>query len=157
MPSRERGLAPFVLILIVAAIMAALIAAFVLFRSGASSKPSSSIAHPLLTEEQKAYLQLLEFTDARMSAAENFLGGAVTYLDARVTNKGGRVVRGLAVELNFFDTLNQVVLREAARPINQRTGPLKPGESRPFRVSFEHMPMDWNEAPPAIKPVFVQF
>ena len=157
MPCRERGLAPFVLILIVAAIMAGLIAAFLLFRSAAASKPSSPIAHPLLTEEQKAYLELLEFTDARMSAAENFLGGTVTYLDARVTNKGGRVVRGLDVELNFVDTLNQVVLREVARPINQRTAPLKPGESRSFRVTFEHMPVDWNQAPPAVKPVVVQF
>lgn len=157
MPCRERGLAPLVLILIVAAIMAALIAAFVLFRSATASKPSSPNAHPLFSEEQKAYLEQLEFTDARMSAAENFLGGAVTYLDARVTNKGERVVRGLDVELNFVDTLNQVVLREVAHPISQRTAPLKAGESRSFRVTFEHMPVDWNQAPPAITPVFVQF
>jgi hypothetical protein len=155
MPSR-RGIAPFVLILIVAGLMAALLAVIILFRSMTSSNPSS-ISRPSLTEEQKAYLQQLAFTDVRMSAAGNFLGDTVTYLDARVTNKGGRVVQGLDLELNFVDTLDQVVLREPVHLINERTAPLKPGETRSFRVTFEHLPVGWNQAPPSIKPIFVRF
>ena len=141
-------------ILIGVAVVALIVAAVVVVRR--TGMPSSATA-PVLTEEQKACLGLIEITDARMSAAENFLGDTVTYLDARLANKGTRVVRQLELELVFVDTLSQVVLREKARPVTARTLPLKPGETRAFRVSFEHMPVDWNQAPPTITPKSVQF
>jgi hypothetical protein len=92
-----------------------------------------------------------------MSAAANFLGDTVTYLDGTVTNKGAKPVRRLEVELNFADSLNQVVLRENAHPLADRITPLQPGETRAFRVTFYHMPADWNQAPPAAKAVYVEF
>jgi len=92
-----------------------------------------------------------------MSAAQNFLGDSVTYLDARVTNKGTKTVRRLDVDLTFVDTLNQVVLRERAHPVTPRTQPLKPGESKAFRISFERMPVDWNQAAPSMVPVYVEY
>ena len=139
--------------LIVAGMLAVIVAgAILLIRRGASEKRTAA-----LTEEQKAYLGRIEVTDARMSSAENFLGHTVTYLDAVVVNKGSRPVRHIALELEFYDTLYQVVLRETAHPIATRTPPLKPGEARPFQVSFEHMPLDWNQGPPRITPVTVEF
>ena len=92
-----------------------------------------------------------------MSAAANFLGDTVTYLDGNVTNQGAKLVRRLDVELNFVDTLNQVVLRETAHPLADRATPLQPGETKAFRVTFEHMPVDWNQAPPTAKAVYVEF
>jgi len=141
-------------VLMAAGALAIIVIALVLLvriRSG----PSSSEAR--LSEEQKAYLQQIAITDARMSAAENFLGHTVTYLDARVSNKGGKEIRQLELELVFVDTLDRVVLRETARPITLQTGPLEPGQTRSFQVSFEHMPLEWNLAPPAITPKSVQF
>jgi hypothetical protein len=117
----------------------------------------SANASTILTEEQKAYFRQIEFTDVHMSAAENFLGATMTYLDARVTNKGTKTVRRLELDLTFVDTLSQVVLRERAYPVTRRTPPLKPGESRAFRVTFEHMPVDWNQAAPTMTPVYLQF
>jgi hypothetical protein len=157
MQPKERGVSTFVLILLVAAAMAVVLAALILYRHAASRGAASSGVRASLSEEQKAYLPLLECSDARMSAAQNFLGDTVTYLDARVTNKGTRVVRQVSLRLEFVDTLNQVVLRETAHPVTARTSPLKPGESRSFRMTFEHMPADWNLAPPTITPTFVQF
>lgn len=153
---KDRGVASYVIILIAGAVLAALAAAIILYWHSTSSRPAPGTGQRL-NDEQKVYLPLLEFTDARMSAAENFLGDRVTYLEARVTNRGTRVVRRLVVELKFADMLNQVVLREAARPVTERTPPLQPGETRAFRVPLEHMPADWNQAPPAITPTFVQF
>lgn len=141
-------------VLMAAGALAIIVTALVLLvriRSG----PSSSEAR--LSEEQKAYLQQIVITDARMSAAENFLGHTVTYLDARVSNTGGKEVRQLELELVFVDTLNQVVLRETARPITLQTRPLEPGQTRSFQVSFEYLPLEWNQAPPAITPKSVQF
>ena len=93
----------------------------------------------------------------RMSAAANFLGDTITYLDATVTNRGSKSVRLLDVELDFVDALNQVVLRETAHPLADRATPLAPGQTHPFRVTFEHMPADWNQAPPSAKAVYVEF
>jgi hypothetical protein len=92
-----------------------------------------------------------------MSAAQNFLGDNVTYLDARVRNEGTKTVRRLDVDLTFVDMLSQVILRERVYPVSERTIPLNPGESRAFRITFEHIPAEWNQAAPAITPVYVQF
>ena len=114
-------------------------------------------ARPVLTEEGKAYFPEIVVSDARMSAAQNFLGGTVTYLNAKVTNKGTKTVRRLDLQLEFVDTLNQVVLRETAHAITLRAPPLKPGETRAFRVSFDHMPADWNQAAPTITVKYLGF
>lgn len=121
-------------------------------RPGAS--PSSA---SVLTAEARAYLDRLTVTEARMSAARNMAGDTVTYLDAQIANQGDRLVRRVELRLEFHDALNQVVLREKAFPVTPRTAPLKPGESRPFQVAFEHMPAEWNRAPPAVTAVNVQF
>jgi hypothetical protein len=146
------------IIIIVFVVLAALVAVFVLRQHAAVSSSTTTVApRPALTAEQRAYLGSLQFADLRMSAAVNFLGSTVTYLDGSVTNKGEKMVRRLEVELNFVDTMNQVVLRETARPLADRVKPLQPGETFAFRVSFDHMPADWNQAPPYLKPVYVEF
>jgi hypothetical protein len=114
-------------------------------------------ARPVLTEEGKAYFPEIVVSAARMTAAQNFLGDTVTYLDGKVANQGTRTVRRLDLQLEFVDTLNQVVLRETAQAIASRTPPLKPGETRAFRVSFDHMPADWNQAPPTITVKYLGF
>jgi hypothetical protein len=155
MSRNDRGVSPLIIILCVALVLAGLIAAYVLLHNPTSSGPAS--ARPAPSAEQRAYFVSLEFSGLHMSAAENFLGTTVTYLDASVTNRGAKTVRSLEVELNFVDVLNQVVLRETAYPITRRSLPLQPGEKRSFRVTFEHMPVDWNQAPPTIKPVYLEF
>lgn len=158
MPRNDHGVSTLIIILIVSVVLAGLVAVFVLQQHHAVSRPASASAgRPPLSAEQKAYLASLAVADLRMSAAANFLGDTVTYLDGTVTNKGARLVRRLDVELNFVDTLNQVVLRETAHPLADRATPLQPGESHSFRVTFEHMPAEWNQAPPTARAVYVEF
>jgi hypothetical protein len=157
MQRNSKGISTLYITLTVAAVMVALTAVVVFFWHSHGAAQLSAGASTIPTEEEKAYFSQIEFTDARMSAAENFLGASVTYLDAQVTNKGTKTVRRLDVDLTFVDMLNQVVLRERAYPVTKRTPPLKPAESRAFRVTFEHMPADWNQAPPSMIPVYVQF
>jgi hypothetical protein len=157
MRTNDKGISTFKITLLVGAVMLVLTAVGVLvWRSHGSAQLASSPG-VLPTEEQKAYFPLLEFSDAHMSAAENFLGATVTYLDAKVTNKGSKTLNRLDVDLTFVDTLNQVVLRERTHPVTPRMAPLPAGESRAFHVTFEHMPVDWNQAVPAMMPVYVQF
>ncbi len=110
-----------------------------------------------MTGEEKSYLSQIVVSDPRMSAASNLLGDTITYLDARISNRGAREVRRIELRLEFTDTLQQVVLRETAHPVSLRTAPLKPGASRAFRVAFDHMPADWNRAPPRTTVTSVQF
>jgi hypothetical protein len=158
MPGNDRGISTTKIILIVSGVLAALVAVLVLEQHHAvSGTATAGAGRPVLSAEQKAYLPSFAFGDLRMSAAANFLGDTLTYLDGSVTNSGSKVVRRLDVELNFVDVLNQVVLRETAHPLADRATPLQPGETRAFRVAFEHMPVDWNQAPPAVKAVYVEF
>jgi hypothetical protein len=156
MHSNDKGIA-LQIILIVAAAMVAVLGLILFFWHSRRGAELSAGEGKILTEEQKAYLPQLEFADAHMSAAENFLGDSVTYLDARVTNKGTKTVRRLDVDLTFVDTLNQVVLRERAHPVSPHTQPLRAGEARAFRMSFERMPAEWNQAVPSMVPVYVEF
>jgi hypothetical protein len=149
----ENRSAPFY-VLIAAVALAVIVGGVLLFtRPGLRPPP----APPPLSDEQKTYLPYLVVRNARLSAAENFLGNTVTYLDAELSNQGNRTVRQVELELVFVDTLNQVVLRETARPVTPRTAPLAPGETRAFQISFDHLPVEWNRAAPAITPLHVGF
>jgi len=157
MHSNDKGISTLQIILIVATAMAVVLGLLLFFWHSHRGAGQSAGGATILTEDQKAYLPQLEFTDAHMSAAENFLGDSVTYLDARVINKGTKTVSRLDVDLTFVDTLNQVVLRERAHPVSPHTQPLKAGEAKAFRMSFEHMPAEWNQAVPSMVPVYVEF
>jgi len=90
-----------------------------------------------------------------MTAAQNFLQHTITTLHARITNKGNKTVRYLEMDLAFSNYMEQADLRQKAHPITTNTPPLKPGETRDFELSFDHVPEDWNQAPPQITPVRV--
>jgi Protein of unknown function (DUF2393) len=117
-----------------------------------SSQPSTS-----QTQQEKSYLQQIRITDAQMSAAKNFLGQTVTTLKAHVTNNGDKTISYLELELVFFNFDEQPALREKTAPIDASNPPLKPHAAREFQVSFDHVPDDWNQAPPRITPVSVKF
>ncbi len=158
MSRNHRGVSFLIIMLCVGVLLAGVVAALLLVQRPPSSGTASAVsAGQVPSLEQKAYFGSLEFSDLHMSAAENFLGNTVTYLDGRVRNQGTRTLRRLDVELNLVDTLKQVVLRETAHPLTDHVAPLKPGEARAFRVTFEHMPVDWNHAPPTVTPVYAEF
>lgn len=159
MPRNDHGASALtIIILIVSAILAALVAVLVLHQHNEAARPAMEVGlRPPLTADQTAYLRSFTFADFHMSAANNFLGNTVTYLDGSITNQGAKPVHNLDVELNFVDSLNQVVLREIAHPLANRATPLGPGETYAFRVTFDHMPVDWNQAPPSAKAVYLEF
>ncbi len=121
------------------------------------ARVSRPAVRPPLNAETQACLQQIAVTDIHMSAAETGLGSNVTYMDAQVRNNGTRAVREVDVDLTFVDMLNQTVLRRTAHPINASAPPLKPGESRPFRVTFDYMPTDWNQGAPSTTVSYVSF
>ena len=142
-----------VYILIAAAVIVAVVGVLILV-TRPRSQPSSP---PAVDAEERAYLSQIVISDAHMSAAENFLGHTVIYLDGQVTNRGGRAVRQIEIQMEFVDMLSQVVLRDNAFPLKPPMTPLKPGETRAFQITFDRMPAEWNQAAPAITVKSVQF
>ena len=120
-------------------------------------RPSGSPAAIAPTPEQKAYLPNIEFSDAKMSAATNFLGQRVIYLDAEVANRGTRSVKQVELQMEFTDMLGQVILRDRARIFPPASLPLKAGATRAFQLFFDRIPAEWNQAPPRMTALRVEF
>ncbi|HEX5483925.1 MAG TPA: hypothetical protein VFZ08_14985 [Terriglobia bacterium] len=111
----------------------------------------------VMSPAEKGYLQEIEITGAKMSAASNFLGSSLYYLDGQIVNHGPKDVRQLDLSLTFMDPFGQVVLRRTEHPITLKTAPLKAGQTQRLHIVFEHLPEEWNQGPPVIAPSYVKF
>jgi hypothetical protein len=110
-----------------------------------------------------AYAAKIQFSDLKASAAQNFVGATVNYLDGTVTNTGDKTVSHAMLQITFKDDMGQIAQREEAPVRVLRTGgpydeavdlsisPLAPGQSKPFRLTFENISAQWNHAYPDIQ------
>ncbi|MBI1740604.1 MAG: DUF2393 family protein [Candidatus Koribacter versatilis] len=128
----------------------------------------------ILRSEQKAppqppsYAANLKFSDLKASAAQNFVGATVSYLDGTVTNTGDKTVIHAVLQITFKDDMGQTAQREELPLRVLRTGgpydeavalnlsPLAPGQSKPFRLTFESISTQWNHAYPEMQVVDVR-
>jgi hypothetical protein len=103
-----------------------------------------------LTPEAKAYVQHLDLSDVQMKSTESYLKQTVTEIEGNIQNKGNRALHSVEIVCVFDDAYGQVVLRERV-PIVKRSGaPLKPGETRAFRLPFDDIPSSWNNQMPRL-------
>jgi Protein of unknown function (DUF2393) len=110
-----------------------------------------------------AYAAKLKLSDFKMSAAENFVGATVSYVDGTVTNSGDKTVSHVVVEVNFKDGMGQVAQRDAIplqvlkttgpypEAVDFSVSPLGPGQSTAFRLTFESISAQWNHSYPEIQ------
>ena len=116
-------------------------------------------------QQVNPYVAKLQISNAKVSAAENYVGGTVTYLDADITNSGDQTLTGADVNLVFKNTLDEIVQKETL-PLrvlveNQMGGypdlvdmsraPITPGHTKTVRMTLEHVSADWNQAPPQMQ------
>src|SRR6202140_5975299 len=93
-------------------IVAAVIAAFLL-----RGQPKGASGPP-------PYAASLKLSDFKMSAAENFVGATVSYVDGTITNTGNKTVTHVVVEVQFKDDMSQLAQREEiALQLLKATGP----------------------------------
>jgi hypothetical protein len=119
-------------------------------------KPKSGIGVP-------PYASNISFSDLKMSAAENFVGASVTYLDGTVSNKGDKTVSHVMVHIVFKDAMGQTAQFEDvpirvvqtvgpyADAVDLGAAPLAAGQSKPFRITFEHVTTEWNREFPSMQ------
>jgi Protein of unknown function (DUF2393) len=151
-----------------------------------TSEPEESILRPILigivivgvvvgvlalifrAEQKKpaappAYAANLKFSDLTTSAAQNFVGATVSYVDGTITNTGNKIVTHAVVQITFKDDMGQTAQREEVPIRVLRTGgaydeavdlsfsPLAPGQTKPFRLTFENISAQWNHAYPDLQ------
>jgi Protein of unknown function (DUF2393) len=114
------------------------------------------------------YAASLPVTDVKMSEASNFAGTKVTYVDGKITNQGQRTLSGITVQVAFRNDLKEIAQKETMTLSLIRTrepyvdtqpvsaAPLKPGETREFRLIFDSVATDWNQQYPEIRVVQVK-
>ena len=121
-------------------------------------RTDSKIANP-----PHPYAANIKFSDLKMSAAENFVGSTVTYLDGTATNTADKTVTRALVHVTFKDSLGQIVqaddvplrILQTGGPypeaVDLTVAPLAPTQSKPFRLTFEHVTADWNHEYPELR------
>ena len=109
------------------------------------------------------YAANLKLSDLKMSAAENFVGATVNYVDGTVTNTGDKTVTHATLEVTFKDDMGQLAQREEVplqilktsgpypEAVDLAAAPLVPGQSKPFRLTFEAISTQWNRQYPEIQ------
>ncbi len=117
------------------------------------------------TTPPNPYAANLQLSSPKMSAAENYVGGTVTYLDVNITNAGDETLVGAAMKLVFQNSMNEVVQTETLPLhvlVENRMGgypdlvdlgrlPIGPGQTRTVRMTLEHISADWNQNYPAMQ------
>ncbi|HUK48238.1 MAG TPA: DUF2393 family protein [Terriglobales bacterium] len=109
------------------------------------------------------YAAQLKISDLKMSQAQNFVGASVTYIDGTIANTGDKTVTHVTVRVTFHDAYNQIAqvedepikILETSGPypdtVDLAVSPLSPGQSKPFRLIFEHVSEQWNQAYPELQ------
>ena len=140
----------------IAIAVAVVIAIAVIFAFLLRNQPKTASGPP-------PYAASLKLSDFKMSAAENFVGATVSYVDGTVTNSGGKTVTHAIVEVNFKDDMGQLAQREEIpmqvlkttgpypEAVDFSVSPLGPGQSKTFRLTFESISAQWNRQYPDIQ------
>jgi len=154
LPYAAWGVAALIVIVVVGALVLA----------GRKKPPAA----PDTLQPADAYAISLPLSGFAMSEAENLSGGKLTYLDGHVKNVGDRTVAGVTVQVVFqndealaplIDTLPLTLIRMKEPYIDTEAvsaEPLKPGDDREFRLTFESVPENWNQQMPEVRVIGTQ-
>ncbi len=137
------GLKP-IPIFIAAALFAALAAVgYYQWKAAAEAVP----AGPVLTDEARAYLPLLDLHDVDMTATESALGHTLVEITGTIENLGEKPIRSVMLNCVFYE-INGIELDRAPAAIVRANAGLPPGEKREFRLPFDAIPDGWNQTIP---------
>jgi len=108
------------------------------------------------------YVARLKLSEMKLSAAENYMGGTVTYLDVNITNTGDKTLVGAQINAIFKNSMGQVVQTETlplhvlvenqmggyADLVDLSRSPIGPGQTKTVRMTLEHISDDWDRSTP---------
>jgi hypothetical protein len=121
------------------------------------------VAAPNTLQPADAYAASLPLSQFAMSESANLSGGKLTYLDGHIGNTGDRTVTEVTVQAVFrndeqmppqIDTVPLTLIRVKEPYIDTEpvsAAPIKPGDDREFRLTFETVPENWNQQMPEVR------
>lgn len=127
------------------------VVAFLVLRSGAGEEVGA------LTPDAEAYMSKLQLSEVNMEAADSFMQSMLVEITGRITNNGDRAVRLVEVNCIFTTPYGERLHRERVQLVRPRGEPLKPAESRTFRLAFDSIPQGWNQALPYFAIARIEF
>ena len=146
MPSQSATRSQFSIPLLVAGVLAGLAvigAGIYLARPTANTSTQASAS-----AEAKVYLPNLQLSDVAMKATLNFMQQQVVEVEGKIANNGPRPVQSVDVYCLFYGVDGREVHRERVPIVPAKGSPLKPGETRSFRLPFDALPDTWNQVLP---------
>jgi len=150
--TEERDSSRLIIVIAVAVVLAIALAAAFLLREP-----------PKAPKAVSPHIASVKLSDFKMSAAENFIGVTVSYVDGTVTNASDKTVTHVVVEVTFKDDTGQLAQRDElplqvvrnngayTEPVDLSVAPLAPGQSQPFRLTFERISAQWNRQYPEMR------
>ncbi len=149
----ERDSSRIIIFVAVAGVIAVMLGiAFLLREPPKTAKPPSP------------FISSLKLSDFKMSAAENFVGHTVSYVDGSITNSSDKTVTHVVVEVTFKDEMGQVAQSEPDMPlsvlktsgpypeaVDLSASPLAPGQTQTFRLTFDNISAQWNHEYPEVR------
>jgi hypothetical protein len=150
--AEERDFSRVIILIAVAAVIAVMLGIAYLLREP-----------PKAAKAVSPYAASLTLSDFKMSAAENFIGHTVSYVDGKITNSSDKTVTHVMVEVVFKDDIGQLAQREDvplrvlrdtgpySEAVDLSVLPLAPGQTQSFRLTFDSISAQWNRQYPEIR------
>src|ERR1700756_2912279 len=114
------------------------------------------------------YAKSLALTNIKMSESSSVIGLKQTYLDGDITNNGDKTLTGITVQVAFQDFTNRIGQKNTmpmqlirshqpyvdVEPVS--AAPIQPGQTREFRLIFDHVTDQWNQEYPEVRVIAAQ-
>lgn len=161
-PAREpRSVAPWI---IAGAVVAVILVVLIIAgrRQGAANPGGAGFAPP------DPYAKHLALSNIKMSESSALSGVKQTYIDGNITNSGVRTLTAITVQVAFRDFTSQIGQKNTLPLTLIRThtpyidvepvsaAPIAPGQTREFRLIFDHVTDSWNQQYPEIRVIDVK-
>jgi hypothetical protein len=114
------------------------------------TQPGHEPKLPFAAAEQ-SYAPNIHFQKIELAESSNLLNQKFTYVNGIIANDGSRAIKALEIRVEFHDPFNQVILRETHRVISESDRPLAAGQQRAFNLTFDGVPVEWNQQNPTIQ------
>ncbi len=112
--------------------------------------PAPEAKGPVLTADAKNYVKYLKLSDVEMKATQAAMNIQVIEITGNIKNDGDRPLQSVLLNCIFYDPYGQVVLKDRVEIVRAKTGGIKPGETKPFRLPFDTLPGSWNQGMPQL-------
>ena len=109
---------------------------------------SAATRSPPFTPEARVYVHNLALSGVAMQAHTSYLNQQVVEITGNLQNTGDRKLALVEINCIFYDPYGKVLLRQRVPIISRKMGGLSPGETKAFRLPFDTIPEDWNQATP---------